>query len=501
MMPPPSDGGPPEIAVEWTPCPLHTEGGSPAAECATLQLPLDRGAPAGKTLPFFVKRYRGAGGTGKTAMWMLQGGPGGSGYVFESIAEAFATKFPDVDYYLPDHRGTGRSSKLTCAAQDPGSPSGLVIEPAEWPACVAEVKSTLGDDLAQYTTTNAANDLGLAANRLREPGQQVAIYGVSYGTYWALRAMQVFPDSFDRVILDSFAPPGSSLARQDQDADEAAHDLLKACGKDAGCAAKLGADPAAFADGVIAKLKMGHCSKLQVPPGADGRPLLAAFQLAFGSLLMQHPYRSAIFPALYRLDRCNDQDVTALQTFLDVVYGGGGDPAADPFLNQFSFVLSNNIAFSELWEQPSPSAADLAAIRDKSVASRDVTVDMAQERAIWPLYAPDSFVGAWPDASKTPVLTLAGEFDPATLVRKAAVAKEHLTGEGRHFILVPSATHSVITSSPTTAKRSCGTKMIMSFLDDAKAPDTSCLAELVPMSFAPDLNLSQALFGVPSPWD
>ena len=56
------------------------------------------------------------------------------------------------------------------------------------------------------------------------------LFGISYGTTWALRAMQVFPDSFDRVILDSLAPPGISLARQDQDADEAARDLLAACG-------------------------------------------------------------------------------------------------------------------------------------------------------------------------------------------------------------------------------------------------------------------------------
>jgi pimeloyl-ACP methyl ester carboxylesterase len=501
-MKPPDDGGPPEIAVDWQPCSLHSEGDGPAAECATLALPLDRHAPAGKTLPFFVKRYRAAGGTGKTALWMLQGGPGGSGYVFERVAEAMATKFPDIDYYIPDHRGTGRSSKLTCAAQDPTSPGGLEIQPAEWPGCLAEVKATIGDDLAQYTISNAASDVGLAANRVREPGQKVALLGVSYGTTWALRAMQVFPDSFDRVILDSLAPPGTSLARQDQDADEAARDLMKACGEDAGCSAKLGADPVALADGVFAKLAKGHCSALKVPAGAGDRTLAESFRLAVGSLLMQIQYRSAIFPMFYRLDRCNADDAIRLQTFLDATYGDGtADPAADPFFNQFGFVLSDNIAFAELWETPSPTAAALAAIRDAGIASRDVTLDMAQEHDIWPIYTPDDLAGKWPDASKTPVLTLAGGFDPATLLRKSVVAKEHLTGPGRHFITVPSATHFVIASSTTTANRSCGTRIMMSFLDDAEAPDTSCLTDVLPTSFAPASDLSQGLFGKPDPWE
>jgi pimeloyl-ACP methyl ester carboxylesterase len=313
--------------------------------------------------------------------------------------------------------------------------------------------------------------------------------------------MQLFPTGFDRVVLDSFVAPGSSLARQDQDADEAARDLLKACGEDAGCAAKLGADPVAFTDALFAKLKAGHCGELVVPPGAEGRPLYAAVRLAIGSFLMQLQVRPAIFPLLHRLDRCNAADVATLQTFLDIVYADGGDLGADPLLNQWGFVLSNNIAYSELWEQPSPTKEELAAIRESSIATRDITVNMAQEHAIWPIYPPDELVGKWPDESKTPVLVLSGGFDPATLLRKSLVAKEHFTGEGRHFVVVPSATHFVIGTSPTTQKRSCGTKMMMSFLDDPKAPDMSCLAEVLPTSFEPDPGLSQALFGTTNPWD
>jgi pimeloyl-ACP methyl ester carboxylesterase len=501
----PTDAGapapPPATSdVTWSACPLHSENGSGQAECTTVMTPLDRRDPAGKTIPFFVKRYRAPGGRGRIALWMLQGGPGGSGYVFENFAEAMATKFPDVDYYMPDHRGTGRSEKLTCLAQDPSSSGGLAITPEEWPACLAEARAKWGADLAKFDTSNAANDVGLLATNVRAPGQTLAVYGVSYGTYWALRLMQLFPSGFDRVVLDSFVPPGSSLARQDQDANEAAHDLLRACGKDAACSAKLGSDPAALADALVTKVKSGHCSALVVPPAAQGFSLHAAFRLALGTLVEQFPYRAAFFEVIHRLDRCGADDVVALQHFLDTVYAQPPAGTPDPFLEGFGFVLSNNIAFSELWESPSPSAADLAAIRDAAVASREITVDMAQEHDIWPLYPPDEFVGKWPDASHTPVLVLAGGFDPATLLRKQLVAKDHLTGPGRHFVVVPSATHGVITSSTTTDNRSCGTKMMMSFFEDATAPDTKCLADIVPTSFVPEPSLNKALFGVPT-WE
>lgn len=106
-------------SVEWEVCDLYSEGGGPEAGCAVVETPLDRDDPDGPTIEVFVKRYRPEGGTGANALWLLQGGPGASGYVFEGLSEVFATRFPDVDYYFPDHRGTGRSTRLTRRASRP----------------------------------------------------------------------------------------------------------------------------------------------------------------------------------------------------------------------------------------------------------------------------------------------------------------------------------------------------------------------------------------------
>jgi pimeloyl-ACP methyl ester carboxylesterase len=488
-----ADAGPAPIA--WAACPLHTEGGAPGAECATVALPLRADAPAGETIDVFVKRYRPAGGKAARALWMLQGGPGGSGYVFENIAAAIATKYPDVEFYIPDHRGTGRSTKLTCAAQAPESGGGIAIATDEWAPCLAETTSRWGEKLAAFSTTNAANDIGLLIERTRREDQPVFVYGVSYGTYWANRYLQLFPKQADGVVLDSIAAPGSSLARQDADANEAARDLLGVCAKDATCAGKLGTDPWARALALVAKLDSGHCADLAPPTGLTRKE---AMRLAIGNMLMQPSVRRYVPALLYRLDRCSPNDITALTKFFSALFGAS--PGEDEFLEGWGFVLSNNIMFSELWESPPPSSAELAAIREGAVASREITAGLPELFATWPRYV-DPLASGWA-TTDVPILMLAGGLDPATLFRKQLSARDHFAGPNQHFVEVPSATHTVIASSTTTAHRSCGTMMMMSFLENPRrAVDTTCLADVVPIDFAGDAATTDALFGTSDPWD
>ena len=493
---PDADAGPAPIA--WTTCPLHTEGGTPSAECATVPLPLRASEPGGETIDVFVKRFRPENGKAARALWMLQGGPGGSGYVFEGIAKAIATKYPDVEFYIPDHRGTGKSTKLTCAAQTPQSEGSIGIAPSEWPACLAENQQRWGDKLAAFSTTNAANDIGLLIERTRREGQPVFVYGVSYGTYLANRYLQLFPKQADGVVMDSIAAPGSSLARQDEDANEAARDLLAACAKDATCSAKLGADPWAKAQALVTKITSGHCADVTPPAGLT---IHEALRLSFGTMLMYPHLRGYIPAAIYRLDRCAPNDVPAMKVFFTALYGGSDEPAEpDEMMKSWGWVLSNNITFSELWESPPPTADDLAAIRNSAVASREITNGLPELHATWPRYV-DPLAPAWA-STDVPILMLAGGLDPATLFRKQLPARDHFRGQHQHFIEIPSATHTVIASSATTANRSCGTMIMMSFLEDPRGtPDTSCLADVVPLSFAGDAATTSALFGTSDPWE
>ena len=226
------------------------------AECATIQVPLSHDDPGGEKIETFVKRFRPPGGKSKRALWMLQGGPGGSGYVYEGLSEAFATRYPDVDYYMPDHRGTGKSTKVTCSAQGDDTPSGFLIEEPEWPGCIEEVKAQWGDRLGRFNITGAARDLGLWIERTRQPEQPVFVLGVSYGTTWAQRYLQLFPAQVDGVVLDSVAPPGMMLSDQDKDQNQVAQVFMEFCGANEFCSSKLGtgAEPWNRATGLIQKV-------------------------------------------------------------------------------------------------------------------------------------------------------------------------------------------------------------------------------------------------------
>lgn len=494
------DAGVPGRQVTWTRCPLHTEGRLPWGECATLTVPLDAAAPNGPTIEVFVKRYKPVGGKSLRALWLLQGGPGASGYVFEGLSEQFATRFPDVDYYMPDHRGTGRSTRLECPTEeDEFSEEAQFISPAEWPDCRASIAMRYGTQLAAFNTTNAANDLGLLIDAARTPGQPTFVYGVSYGTYWLHRYLQLFPGQVDGVVFDSIAPPGTSLYRQDEDANEAARDFLAACASDTFCRGKLGLMPWAKAEALVAKLKAGHCSEMAVP----GVATHVVLRRAFGSLLMDANLRAYIAPIIARVDRCEPRDVPALKVLMAQLTG------QQPFsqeLRLWGWVLSNNIIVSEFNETPELTIAQLTAIRDGAVASRDVTAGLELQLAAWPRYSPGPLASQWADSS-IPMLFLQGGLDPATLLRKARVMKPHFTRPNQTWVELPTATHTTLVSSPFVnqagERRSCGTGMLMRFIEAPTTPlDTSCVPLILPLDFTlnrPDVNM--ALFGTTDAWE
>jgi pimeloyl-ACP methyl ester carboxylesterase len=492
------DAGPYMTRAQWLPCPLHSEGTGPDAECALVPVPLNASEPGGPLIDVFVKRWRPAGGRGLRALWMLQGGPGASGYVFEGLAEQFATRFPDVDYYMPDHRGTGRSTRLGCPAQEASSsPGGIFITDAEWPACLAAAQAEYGDQLAAFNTTNAANDLGILMEAAREGTQPQFVYGVSYGTYWAHRYVQLYPDQADGVVFDSIAPPGISLFRQDQDANEAAKDFL--CSADAFCGGKLGPDAWGRAEALVQKLKDGHCPEIAVAAA----PTHVLFRRAFGSFLMDASMRAYVPAIIRRADRCEPRDVAALRVFMAAL--NGVQPVGEN-LRQWGWILSQNILHSEFNENPPLSGEQLEAIREASVASRDVTLGFQVNVGVWPRYPLDAYVSQWA-TSTLPMLFLQGGLDPATLLRKAREMKPHFTAPHQTWVELPTATHTTLVSSPfvdaSGQRRSCGTRMLMAFLEDPTATlDTSCVAQIPAVDFTlvrPETN--RALLGTEDAWE
>jgi pimeloyl-ACP methyl ester carboxylesterase len=477
----------PPLQVNWGACPDGF-----VSECAQVSVPLDWATPSGQTIPVFLSRMPTRAAAARGQLWLLQGGPGGSGEEFVSVVPTLAQLLPDLDIVVLEHRGVGLSSRLGCpTAESPASAASRQIDTTEWRDCITAVEGEWGDRLAFFNITQAANDLAHLAAATRRPGQQLFIYGVSYGTSWAQRFLQLRPDDATGVVLDSIVAPGVLfLSKFDQGFDPVARRLAGLCAADVACAAKLGSDPWARLAEVFAKLDQGHC------------PALAVDRLTWSSLMAflieALDLRTAIFPLFYRLDRCAPADVDALTHFFSLF-----DPGPDPGPMRFSEVLQYNIALSELWETPPPDAAEIARRRGDALFWPGLLDAAAPLHDTWPRYPLDSFANRWPTPT-SPILGMNGTLDPQTPIEQARGAVTALAGAHQSFVEFPGSPHGVIFNTPVNGglDLNCGVQVMLGFLNNPTAPlDTRCLAELDPVAFSWPDGYPQAFLGTSDMWE
>lgn len=485
-------------AIAWEKCSLETGKSDGRAECANVEVPLDWNAPEGKKTTFFVKRVLGNAKAPRQQLWLLQGGPGGAGDGLEPLAAQVAARDDSVDIYIPDHRGTGRSAYLDCPATRKSGGSKF-----EFDACAREATKIWGaDGLATFTTTTAARDVGYVIDKSREKDQKVHVYGVSYGTYWAQRYLQLFPTQPTAVTLDSVCQSGiCSMSKIAYWFDVVAKKYLGECAQDAFCAEKMGADPVAKVKAAIEKADAGTCAGIE---GIDGRTLKRLYQwfITSGQLRIMIPSTA------YRIVRCNEDDVEALSTFvqnLQQMFGGGGQfgPAGFAPQDLSSNVLGMHIALSELEETPPPTAAQLAELMKDSVIA-DPDTEMIDAYQTWPRYARDQWVDKYPDTA-VPVLLMNGTLDPQTPLEFAEQIAPHYTKPYQTFVKFPRSAHATIFSSPIEgggANEICGSIVWAQFVANPTATlDTSCTDKIQQHHFeSGEPGVAQWMYGRPSLW-
>jgi pimeloyl-ACP methyl ester carboxylesterase len=310
-----------------------------------------------------------------------------------------------------------------------------------------------------------------------------------------MRFLQVHPDMVDGVILDSVVSPGVQfLSNFDQQYDPVAMSLSQLCAADAVCGQKLGPDPWAKINELITKLNGGHCSAL----GMTTQALTAIAPV----LVMVRGLRAHIFPLTYRILRCDPADVQAVETYvqtLSTLLGGGGGQGE----LRTSAALQLHVAFSELWEEPAPSAATLQAECASQIFCPGLGPGAGPVYDLWPRYPQNQYVNQWP-TSTTPILAMNGNLDPQTPIDTAKAAADHLKAPSQTFVEVPYSPHGVIFESPvkTQGAPSCGLQMMTGFLADPKAPiNTSCVADVAPVSWNEDPAVVQQLFGTADMWE
>ncbi|SEC69802.1 alpha/beta hydrolase fold [Maribacter dokdonensis] len=165
--------------------------------------PLNYQEGDGNTIDLFIRKFS-AVKERKGSIWLIPGGPGESGTSLYPLINQFSELFPNLDIYVPDHRGTGYSSKICPKEESITSSDGMALANDEWGTCFNYMYNNL-DYVKAYTITNAAKDLSYLINEYSGTGERY-IYGVSYGTQLVLRLLQLGTVDLDAAVLDSLVP-------------------------------------------------------------------------------------------------------------------------------------------------------------------------------------------------------------------------------------------------------------------------------------------------------
>lgn len=392
------------------------------SQCVRAAVPLDRAPGAGpEQAELFLRRFP-AMGARRGEVWLVVGGPGESGASFYPLLETFRRAFPGYDLVIPDHRGTGYSSRICPQEEAVGSEDGAALGGSEWGPCIGYAYAHRARTHA-FTITNAALDLSALIDRYRGDGE-VRVYGVSYGTQMVLRMMQVAPPVLDGIILDGLVPPdddaGRDLSHRTAVVDETGRAVLGP-------------------DGVLAYQRL-----IAAAPTAVWRERIPGGDLKrFMGMLLDFPTARRQIPAL--IEGLGRGDTTTLDLVLaDLERVTGGLNAYPQSASSLPLVMlisgSENNLRPDLTEE-AVLAESGAALFTSPLAGFLVANPL-------PLYAHDAFWNANP-ARLPPTLVVQGTLDPKTPYAGAVAHVERLSGAGPVWLAtVEGAPHFIAFSAP-----------------------------------------------------
>lgn len=406
--------------------------------CATFDAPLRAPGPlvggASESIHLFVRKFP-ATGTPKGSVWLIAGGPGESGATFYPLMEKLKESFAHFDILIPDHRGTGFSTRLCPVEESPASPGGMALAGAEWGSCWAALNAA-PDYARAFSVTNAAYDLSELLAKAREPGATY-LYSVSYGTQLALRLLQLDHPHLDGVILDSLTPPEGStqwdLSHRSQIVDQVGRAVLHRCDRTPACRAR-------FPGGIEAAYAELIASGDQAMPDIGSR---GGYKTFFGTLLDFSEVRARIPDLIAELPHGDKRSLNAAEASLSEIGAALSRYPQSPS----SIPLVTIISSSENNARPDLTKAQIE--REEAGLLFVSTLPHFLVAPGLPAYQRDRHFGGSIAPNSPRILVLQGSLDPKTPLAGALARAAELRKHARvTFVRVEDAPHFVLLNAP-----------------------------------------------------
>ena len=454
---------------------------APAADAASIRVPLDRDHPGlGKlTVRYAVVRHTDRSQPPLEPIVAFEGGPG-----YGSIGSASTYLFMlgklhrRHDLLVMDQRGTGSSGAIDCPALQAGIPP--------YAAAAAACARRLGRAASAYGTGAVADDMAAILRKLHIP--RVDVYGDSYGTY----AAQVFavrhPNRTRAVVVDAaFDNAFDPFERESSVALRAAWRAM--CARAGQCPNILGSI------GSLARRLAAH-PVTGTGTDADGvRRHVRLGPVELGNLVYDATYTYTVFRdlpgalvALRRGDRAPMLRLAAEDVAFNLPGGSPGSYSVGDYLA----VACHD--YPTVWSKADSPAARRATLANvvrhlspkvfapfsKRVWLRTVVEhELVRGCLDWPQprIGPPPFPGGGARPSM-PVLVLNGEFDQSTPVADAqhvATAFPNAT-----LVEVPNTGH----VSALYDFQHCASRIVRRFLSTLATGSTACATAMPPVNVA-----------------
>lgn len=370
--------------------------------CHSITVPLDYAEKDGAQISLFVREFPALESKRGTVL-LLAGGPGESGASFYADVEFFRDTFSSYDIIVPDHRGTGYSTKLCEPEETAKSEGGLSLVGDEWGSCFGQFYSDTARAHA-FNLNNAAQDVASIIDTL-QLRDDIFIYGVSYGTSLSLAVAEQTDAKLTGIILDSLTPLPSdtyqSLGYRSQLTDRVGRQLLNRCASDPSC--PLGQNATDILRDLLVRIDSGESFPiLEGVPNGDLRQFLG--------MLLDVPAARVQIPSIIAAMASNDEAVVDKVQNVTQTYEAFLNPILSFEQSVGSIPLTSLMSGSEFNARKDLTTEQVASEAASLLFTSPLPTYLAANQ--FPLYAPKAIEPS--RTSLPPILVFHGTMDPKT---------------------------------------------------------------------------------------